>query len=53
MLKIPFEPLSHPSLGQVAEDLLAYFLEHKAYDCFAACLFQVLNPIFSRHKSDF
>ena len=26
---------------QVAEDLLAYFLEHKAYDCFAACLFQV------------
>ena len=25
----------------MAEDLLAYFLEHKAYDCFAACLFQV------------
>ena len=28
-------------LPKVAEDLLAYFLEHKAYDCFAACLFQV------------
>jgi len=31
----------------VAEDLLAYFLEHKAYDCFAACLFQcydLLHP---------
>jgi len=26
--------------AEVAEDLLAYFLEHKAYDCFAACLFQ-------------
>ena len=29
------------------QDLLAYFLEHKAYDCFAACLFQcydLLHP---------
>merc|ERR1712059_248384 len=28
-------------------DLLAYFLDHKAYDCFAACLFQcydLLHP---------
>merc|ERR1711994_1026365 len=33
--------------AEVAEDLLAYFLEHKAYDCFAACLFQcydLLHP---------
>ena len=29
----------------MAEDLLAYFLEHKAYDCFAACLFQVCLPL--------
>ena len=27
--------------AEVAEELLAYFLEKKAYDCFAACLFQV------------
>ena len=29
------------------QDLLSYFLEHKAYDCFAACLFQcydLLHP---------
>ena len=29
------------------KDLLAYFLDHKAYDCFAACLFQcydLLHP---------
>ena len=33
--------------AQVAEELLAYFLEKKAYDCFAACLFQcydLLHP---------
>ena len=32
---------------KVAEDLLAYFLEHGAFDCFAACLFQcydLLHP---------
>ena len=31
----------------IIQDLLAYFLEHKAYDCFAACLFQcydLLHP---------
>ena len=33
------------NLSQVAEDLLAYFLEHKAYDCFAACLFQVWSSV--------
>ena len=33
---------------QVAEDLLAYFLEHKAYDCFAACLFQVKKKFESK-----
>lgn len=26
---------------EIAEELLAWFLERKAYDCFAACLFQV------------
>merc|ERR1719410_1639294 len=33
--------------AEVAEDLLSYFLDHKAYDCFAACLFQcydLLHP---------
>jgi hypothetical protein len=33
--------------AQVAEELLAYFLDKKAYDCFAACLFQcydLLHP---------
>jgi len=32
---------------QVAEELLAYFLDKKAFDCFAACLFQcydLLHP---------
>lgn len=26
---------------EIAEELLAWFLERTAYDCFAACLFQV------------
>lgn len=26
---------------EIAEELLGWFLERKAYDCFAACLFQV------------
>lgn len=26
---------------EIAEELLAWFLEREAYDCFAACLFQV------------
>merc|ERR1719219_688916 len=33
--------------AEVAEELLAYFLEKKAFDCFAACLFQcydLLHP---------
>merc|ERR1712004_252679 len=33
--------------AEVAEELLAYFLDKKAYDCFAACLFQcydLLHP---------
>ena len=36
-----------PGFVQVAEDLLAYFLERAAFDCFAACLFQcydLLHP---------
>ena len=32
---------------EVAEELLAWFLEKECYDCFAACLFQVkLFPFF-------
>lgn len=33
---------------EVAEELLAWFLEKGCYDCFAACLFQVStgNKIF-------
>ena len=33
--------------AEVAEELLAYFLDKKAFDCFAACLFQcydLLHP---------
>lgn len=26
---------------EIAEELLGWFLERKAFDCFAACLFQV------------
>lgn len=26
---------------EIAEELLAWFLERNAFDCFAACLFQV------------
>merc|ERR1712066_818002 len=35
------------NLFEVAEELLAYFLDKKAFDCFAACLFQcydLLHP---------
>ena len=41
---ICFLSVSHSLSSQ---DLLSYFLEHKAYDCFAACLFQcydLLHP---------
>lgn len=27
---------------EIAEELLGWFLEREAYDCFAACLFQVI-----------
>ncbi len=33
--------------AEVAEELLAYFLDKRAFDCFAACLFQcydLLHP---------
>lgn len=37
---------------EIAEELLSWFLERKAFDCFAACLFQVsLVLIFSLHLS--
>jgi len=28
----------------IAEELLGWFLERDAYDCFAACLYQVGTP---------
>lgn len=42
--------------GELAEELLAWFLERKAYDCFAACLYQVstiVNLFFSGNGAVF
>lgn len=47
LFKDAMEYASESKNAEVAEDLLAYFLEHRAYDCFAACLFQcydLLHP---------
>merc|ERR1711899_310725 len=47
LFKDAMEYAAESKNAEVAEDLLAYFLEHKAYDCFAACLFQcydLLHP---------
>lgn len=38
---------------ELAEELLAWFLERKAYDCFAACLYQVrflVSDLLSSYK---
>ena len=35
---------------EIAEELLAWFLERNAYDCFAACLFQVSFDKYSEKK---
>merc|ERR1712121_202579 len=40
LFKDAMEYAAEAKNAEVAEDLLAYFLDHKAYDCFAACLFQ-------------
>jgi len=47
LFKDAMEYAAESKNADVAEDLLAYFLENKAYDCFAACLFQcydLLHP---------
>jgi len=47
LFKDAMEYASESKNAEVAEDLLAYFLEHRAFDCFAACLFQcydLLHP---------
>jgi clathrin heavy chain len=47
LFKDAMEYAAESKNAEVAEDLLAYFLEHSAYDCFAACLFQcydLLHP---------
>lgn len=47
LFKDAMEYAAESKNAEVAEDLLAYFLEHNAYDCFAACLFQcydLLHP---------
>jgi len=47
LFKDAMEYAAESKNAEVAEDLLEYFLEHKAYDCFAACLFQcydLLHP---------
>lgn len=46
-LKDAMEYAAESKNAEVAEELLAYFLEKKAFDCFAACLFQcydLLHP---------
>jgi len=47
LFKDAMEYAAESKNAEVAEDLLAYFLEHGAFDCFAACLFQcydLLHP---------
>eukprot|EP00094_Tigriopus_californicus_P009052 TCALIF_08726-PA protein Name:"Similar to CLTC Clathrin heavy chain 1 (Bos taurus)" AED:0.13 eAED:0.13 QI:38/0.57/0.26/0.93/0.78/0.66/15/0/1551 len=47
LFKDSMEYAAESKNAEVAEELLAYFLEKKAYDCFAACLFQcydLLHP---------
>ena len=41
LFKDAMEYAAESKNAEVAEELLAYFLEKKAFDCFAACLFQV------------
>merc|ERR1712076_311816 len=48
LFKDAMEYAAESKNAEVAEDLLAYFLEHKAYDCFAACLLPVLRPAAPR-----
>ena len=47
LFKDAMEYAAESKNAEVAEELLAYFLEKKAYDCFAACLFQVEITLYS------
>jgi clathrin heavy chain len=47
LFKDAMEYAAESKNAEVAEELLAYFLEKKAYDCFAACLFQVRHNCLS------
>ena len=47
LFKDAMEYAAESKNAEVAEELLAYFLDKKAFDCFAACLFQcydLLHP---------
>lgn len=41
LFKDAMEYAAESGKQEIAEELLAWFLERTAYDCFAACLFQV------------
>lgn len=41
LFKDAMEYAAESGKQEIAEELLAWFLEREAYDCFAACLFQV------------
>ena len=54
LFKDAMEYAAESKNAEVAEELLAYFLDKKAYDCFAACLFQcydLLHPDVQRDPS--
>lgn len=41
LFKDAMEYAAESGKQEIAEELLGWFLERKAYDCFAACLYQV------------
>ena len=41
LFKDAMEYAAESGKQEIAEELLAWFLEREAFDCFAACLFQV------------
>lgn len=41
LFKDAMEYAAESGKQEIAEELLAWFLERKAYDCFSACLYQV------------
>lgn len=41
LFKDAMEYAAESGKQEIAEELLAWFLERQAFDCFAACLFQV------------